>query len=239
MSTLYLVRHGQARLFTNDYDRLSELGYEQAAALGHYWQREGVHCDYAWSGTLKRQTETAATVARVMGEGGSGFPAIETQPGFNEYPAEDIVASFGAHLDDASSEVAGLRSAFEKAKTNEDRYRHHHRYLEAVIGRWFAEDYGGFEPDVGSREWRAGVVAALRSVVATAESGSTSVIFTSGGVIATIVQSVLEAPPVKAAELNWRVPNASVTRFTFSGQRMSLDRLNDVAHLDAGQLTYR
>jgi len=42
-----------------------------------------------------------------------------------------------------------------------------------------------------------------------------------------------------AADLNWRVHNGSVTRFTFSGSRVALDTFNDTAQLDAGMLTYR
>ena len=59
MSELFLVRHGQARLFTEDYDRLSDLGIGQAEALGHSWLEQGIRPDHVWTGTLKRQIGTA------------------------------------------------------------------------------------------------------------------------------------------------------------------------------------
>ena len=34
MGAIYLVRHGQAAFGTDDYDRLTEIGYTQAHLLG-------------------------------------------------------------------------------------------------------------------------------------------------------------------------------------------------------------
>ena len=41
MSSLALVRHGQASLFADDYDILSPLGEAQARHLGDHWARRG------------------------------------------------------------------------------------------------------------------------------------------------------------------------------------------------------
>ena len=59
MSTLTVVRHGQARPFDSNPDRLSALGEEQARTLGDYWKRLGVTFDEVWSGSLERQRQTA------------------------------------------------------------------------------------------------------------------------------------------------------------------------------------
>ncbi len=59
MSTLTVVRHGQARPFDPNPDQLSALGEEQARALAEYWKRTGVAFDEVWSGSLKRQRQTA------------------------------------------------------------------------------------------------------------------------------------------------------------------------------------
>ena len=42
MSELLVVRHGQASLFSDDYDVLSDLGREQAGRLGRAWQERGI-----------------------------------------------------------------------------------------------------------------------------------------------------------------------------------------------------
>ncbi len=37
MSSLFLVRHGQASFLERNYDKLSAKGEEQARILGRYW----------------------------------------------------------------------------------------------------------------------------------------------------------------------------------------------------------
>ena len=69
--------------------------------------------------------------------------------------------------------------------------------------------------------------------------GNTIAVFTSGGPVAISVQTILQAPEFKAAELNWRVHNCSVTRYTFSGERVTLDAFNDVSHLPVDMRSYR
>ena len=50
VSLLYLVRHGQASFFAEDYDRLSPLGELQARRLGEFFAARGVRFDAAYSG---------------------------------------------------------------------------------------------------------------------------------------------------------------------------------------------
>ena len=60
MSTLYLVRHGQASFGTDNYDQLSATGREQVQVLGNYFASLGERIDTIYSGALMRQRETAA-----------------------------------------------------------------------------------------------------------------------------------------------------------------------------------
>jgi len=64
MSTLYLVRHGQASAGTDDYDRLSELGKTQAELLGQWWQKQGFSADFTSHGSLQRQRDTVAKTSK-------------------------------------------------------------------------------------------------------------------------------------------------------------------------------
>lgn len=57
MSTLLLVRHGQARLFSDNYDRLSDLGLSQAEALADFWLERGIRPDSVFSGSMIRQRQ--------------------------------------------------------------------------------------------------------------------------------------------------------------------------------------
>ena len=75
MSDLFAVRHGQASMQADDYDRLSPLGRRQADVLGDYFLRLGACFDSVYSGTLARQRDTAEIVMsrlRGAGDGGDG-----------------------------------------------------------------------------------------------------------------------------------------------------------------------
>ena len=104
---------------------------------------------------------------------------------------------------------------------------------------WISNEYDA--PDLLSwQDFAGGVRQSLREVMKSAPRGSTTAVVTSGGPIGISVQTVLQAPQLEAAKLNWRVYNASLTRFTFSGARISLDQFNAIPHLtEAKWRTYR
>jgi broad specificity phosphatase PhoE len=62
MSHITLIRHGQANSEAKDeasYDRLSDLGHEQAGWLGAYLRDSQTHHTRLFTGTLRRHKETA------------------------------------------------------------------------------------------------------------------------------------------------------------------------------------
>lgn len=84
MSTVYLVRHGQAG--TRDaYDSLSELGERQARLLGEHFISQGVRFTSAYAGSLTRQQQTAEQISAAYGEAGVGFPPVTVDPGWDEF----------------------------------------------------------------------------------------------------------------------------------------------------------
>jgi len=239
MSTLLLVRHGQASLFTDDYDRLSDTGYRQAEALGKFWLERGIRPDSIYSGSMVRQQQTANKVGEVFTESGESWPSLILNAGLDEYPAEKITESILPALREVDNSFDELASELTSSKTHAGKYRSLHRLLEAVIERWVSNDYGNAEVPVSWKTFSDGVRRAIRDVITNADSGKTIALFTSGGPIAVSVQTILEAPDIKAADLHWRVHNCSVTRYTFSGARVSLDAFNDISHLPADMHTYR
>lgn len=239
MSTLLLVRHGQARIFTDDYDRLSDIGLRQAAALGEFWLERGIRPDSIYAGSLIRQQQTANRIGEIFGNAGEVWPSLNVNAGLNEYPAQQITESILPALRQADSSFDALASALKSSNSHEDKYRSIHRLLEAVIERWVSNDFGDAEVPVSWKTFSNGVRGTLRDVMSSAGRGKTVALFTSGGPVAVSVQTILEAPDIKAAELHWRVHNCSVTRYTFSGDRVSLDAFNDISHLPADMHTYR
>ncbi|MCX7557953.1 histidine phosphatase family protein [Sulfitobacter sp. F26204] len=66
MTHITLIRHGQANSGAKDeasYDRLSELGHDQAGWLGGYLQESDTHHMRLFTGTLRRHIETADSMA--------------------------------------------------------------------------------------------------------------------------------------------------------------------------------
>lgn len=85
MSTITLIRHGQAHAFDQDSDRLTELGFRQARTLGTFLQDQSF--DLVFRGSLRRHRETAEA---------AGYPDAIEDPGWNEYDATGILQRFAS-----------------------------------------------------------------------------------------------------------------------------------------------
>lgn len=239
MSRLIFVRHGQASFFSDDYDKLSPLGEEQSRVLAAYWLDRGLHIDKAYCGTLQRQRRTADLVGEAYTTAAMPWPELQILRGLNEYPADDIMGTLLPELVARDERFRRLQEDADNAPDDKARYRTFHRLLEAVMQEWINKTYesNGFMTWV---EFRDGVRTAIQEITQTEERGLTVAVFSSGGPIGVSVQTVLEAPDLKASELNWRINNCSLTEFTFSGDRIALDTFNAVPHItDPALLTYR
>lgn len=229
MSTLTLVRHGQAHAFDRESDRLTEIGVRQSQVLGEYWKRHGIRFDRTICGTLKRHEQTAHAVAST----GFALPAFERDPAWNEYPADLILQHLLPEIAARNDRISALHRAFLQAGA-EDRNRHFQRLLEPLMLCWMN---GEAHADVESAaDFLARVRAAFRSIVEDSRSGQNVVVFTSGGAIGVCVQTILDAPPAAFLDLNWRIRNTSLTEITYSQGRVALDSWNSMAHLEERDL---
>jgi broad specificity phosphatase PhoE len=97
LSTLYLVRHGQAG--TRDaYDSLSELGNHQARLLGEHFVSQGIQFDASYSGELSRQRQTAEQICMAYSVANVAFPSTETDRGWNEFDLEQVSCELAPQL---------------------------------------------------------------------------------------------------------------------------------------------
>lgn len=96
MSTLFLVRHGQASFGADDYDKLSPVGHQQAHLLGRYFADRGVRPVRVMTGTLRRQRETWAGIAAGLATAGIDTPPPLVRNSLDEYDAERILAAQAA-----------------------------------------------------------------------------------------------------------------------------------------------
>lgn len=230
MSRILLVRHGQACAFSDEPDRLSPLGWEQAKELGRYWLRHGSRFDAAYHGTLRRQRESYEAVAEACQQGGVSFPQAVVMPGLDEYTAQDLTTVIAPKLARKDPEFAPLWTAWQSNDDEVGRNRRFQLMFEALVRRWVDGrlDEPGLEP---WDAFRSRVTSALEEIRANQGRGVQVAVFTSGGPIGVAVQGCLNAPVLAAIEINWRVRNSSVTSFLFSGSRLSLDGFNELPHL--------
>ncbi len=230
MSTLTLVRHGQARAFEKDSDRLSGTGEVQSRMLGEYWaKRGGIHFDEVVTGSLTRHRQTEAQVRAA----GFMMPEARVDAGWNEYDAGAILGILGPALAAEDPTFAARKAEFDAMDNNgADRNRYFQRMFEILMDAWLTGRVtaDGVEPFAA---YRTRVNAAFERVRASEASNRNVVVFTSGGPIGLCVQRTLGAPDKAFLDINWRMHNCSITEFTFSKSRLSLDTLNTLPHLDA------
>jgi broad specificity phosphatase PhoE len=214
MGTLYLVRHGQASFGADDYDRLSELGTRQCAALGAWMRERGLAFEGVLRGTLVRHRQSLQAIASEL----PGLPEALEWPGLNEYDSHALLESV-AHT---------LSEPLPPPGTPEG-YRAHFRLLRVALQAWME---GRTQPR-GMPSWQGwldGVAGALDHV-RTSHAGDVLIV-SSGGPISTAVAQVLGAPAQAMVELNLRMRNSSVTEFAFGPKRHTLVTYNTLPHLE-------
>jgi broad specificity phosphatase PhoE len=219
VGTIYLVRHGQAAFGTDHYDRLTEIGFTQARLLGGYFGRRNIRFDAVFTGTLRRQTETAQGIFEGHAELGAQPP--ETFPGLDEYKPEAVMMALTGNFP---------APALAAARRDPIVVREHFRVLREALLAW-AEDRTRPE---GMPVWQAFQDAAVAALVEARQRfpDGNVLIVSSGGPIAAVVAAALNAPPATAVELNLRIRNSSLTEFAATPRRHNLVSFNGLAHLD-------
>lgn len=222
MGRLLLVRHGQASWGAEDYDVLTENGWEQSRLLGQALAARGVAPGLSITGGMRRHGETATGCLAEMRD------AVDTaaDPGWDEF---DHVAM-----------LAKLRPPFEGREPSGTEFR---AWFEEATDRWTS---GAYDKDYAEpfTEFTGRVEEALGRLAGMIGS-RTALVFTSGGPIAWAAASLLADDPGARAAL-WRrlnpvCVNTGVTRLVTGRRGVTLVTFNDHAHLDGvpDLLTYR
>jgi broad specificity phosphatase PhoE len=222
---IFVIRHGQAAFGTDDYDRLTATGVEQARHLGEYFAQRQVHLDALLMGSLTRHRQTAEAFASALRRQAPQLldeAAPEVFPALDEYdPRAVIEAHTGQTM--YPDEAAEARDPTV--------VRQHFRLLREALIAWAeARTEPGGMPTFA--KFQSGAMAVVETARERFRDGAV-VLITSGGPIGAIVAATLESPPRIAVELNLRIRNASVCEFAGSAKRHHLITFNSVAHLDS------
>lgn len=223
MGQILVVRHGQASFGADDYDVLSETGWEQGRRLGTWLAERGVAPTRIRTGGMRRHRETAEAVAAAAG----WEHEVQVDLGWDEFDHLGVVA---AYPDRPEGEL--------------DR-REFQRVFELATQRWTA---GGYDADY-PESWRGfvrRVREALDRACADAGPGGTVVVVSSGGPIAAACAALVDPDgddPATYARLwsrfNTVVVNSSVTRVVVGSTGARLLSFNEHPHLEGASLTYR
>lgn len=216
MTTLYLVRHGQASFTAENYDELSELGLRQSAWLGEHFAARGIVFARAVCGTLERQRQTARAILDAMGPAGAGMSAIE-HAGWNEYSGDALCKAY-------------LGEGWNRARATGD-VRGFYRVIKAALAEWSQDRLAGPLPETWG-EFGARVADAMRAACEGLPAGAAVFAASSGGAISRGVADLLQAPAQTAIELNLQYRNSAFCELFVSPRSMRLVSFNCIPHLE-------
>jgi broad specificity phosphatase PhoE len=226
MSTLTLLRHGQALFGASDYDALSDIGMEQAQATARYFAERGIVFDRILCGSLRRQRQTAEAVFALQSASGAQVREIEVVPALDEFadPADILAAAETAY---------GVPVHSDPQTPREVRLRHYN----TLIQDWAKGSARiGDKPDASVFRAATGRWLDDMTLSAPGANGPKSariLAVTSAGVIGACLAHLLGLPDRYIAEAAAVLGNCSLTEVVYSSKRRSLLGFNTTAHLPA------
>ena len=231
MSSIFLIRHGQASFGTDNYDRLSTLGRRQAEVLGEYLEHAGIKFDAVISGSLERQRDTARIA--------TGRDPDRVDARFNE---TDNDAHFEHYAPMLVKQHPELEELLERAKP-------HSRSFQLVLRRVFHHWVTTEEETPGMESWSSyseNAWQALSSLMKDYGRGVDLGLFTSGGTVATLVARVTGLPGTGVYQFFEPMINCSITRLVYNDDQVALQYYNDHSYFqvfgtqrDENLVTYR
>lgn len=206
MAEIILVRHGQANSQATDeesYDRLSDLGHQQARWLGAHMADTNPHFDRVLTGTLSRQVNTA----RAM-----GYDINEQDARLNEMAYFATARSIEA--------ATGL--------TTPQSPREYATHLPRMMAQWQQND--GL-PDM-PESFDTFQDRVTRAIEEAAALPGRTLMVTSGGVIGMVLRHVLSLDNGGMSKVMLQIMNSSFTRIEFIHGILMMGGFNATPHLD-------
>lgn len=228
MANIYLVRHGQASFGAENYDALSPLGERQCRLLGEWWRARGRGTGTVLCGPMRRHRQSFLAFAAGYDEA----LIAEDCPGLAEFDHENVIE---VHRPEFRDKAALVRFLAEHPQPRQA----FHEFFTHAVTRWHS---GGCDHEY-NESWPQFRARVLQAFAALRARGGDLMVFTSGGVIAVILQALLGLDNHRCFALNGIIANGSVTRLLYRADEVTLHSFNSTAHLDvhdeAALITYR
>jgi broad specificity phosphatase PhoE len=229
LSTLYLIRHGQAGARDN-YDQLSELGQQQAQQLGHYWATQQLTLDVVYAGSLRRQQHTAEIFSENVRAAGGTAPLPIVDERWCEF---SLAAVYQGLANKLCADDPAFAADYEEMKAILLREPHaiHSavgRCDRAVIRAWMAQRYADYAGESWDR-FRTRVERSLPDLLIHADWHIA--VFTSATPIAIWTGMALGLPNEKILDLMGVLYNSGLTVFKLRRDGVRLLSFNATPHL--------
>ena len=240
MSTLYLVRHGQASFGKEDYDQLSELGYQQAQVAGEYLSKITKPIIFV-SGSLKRQRQTLSEIKKGFSDADIKRAKSLELSEFNEFNHKDILNVVYPNFRELHSEMlSSLLTCPEAFKKFQVMYK-------SALLKWIEND-GNFNESFDEFTQRIKLgIDKLMSLVSSNDNSSESldesiVLVSSAGPISSCMQYGVDLSPKSAFLLCEEMVNTAISSLKFNDKgEATLSYFNNFQHLifSDSTVTYR
>jgi len=240
VSSLLLIRHGQASFGADDYDVLSALGVQQATYLGRFLakrSRNASTIDAIYVGPRKRQRDTAKHMAAAAAEHGCELPEAIELAGLDEYPAIELLKTWLPILTADDPAFANLLDGDDESRAQNHAYE---RAFECIVGKWM-----NGELDTGELEsfdtFAARVHDSNQHIMREQGRGKCVAVVTSGGPIAISMTRSLGLANDAMLRLAWVIANSSISEFRYrDAGELTLVSFNNTPHIEQPMLlTYR
>jgi broad specificity phosphatase PhoE len=238
LSSLYLIRHGQAGL-RHDYDTLSGLGRTQARLLGEYLAAQKVQFSTVYSGALTRQRETAREVLGAFVPAGIRTPEIQVDRRWNEFDLDAVYRAIAPRLREDDPEFRAEHEKLRQLLAQEDSPAHRTWTLSdtLVVRAWVEGRY-----EVPGESWQAFRERVLSAAEALSglPSGESVAVFSSATPIAVWVGMALALEGRHVMRLAGVTYNAALTTMRVRAGDVALFSFNGTPHLPEPHLrTFR
>jgi len=224
MGSIYLIRHGQASFGSENYDQLSELGERQATRLGQVLNQRLPKFDTVIMGSLYRHQQTAVNCLAEFGQNLDQVN-LKIDAGWNEYDHRNVLAQLNPEFATAAGTTEFIRKqenpkvAFEKI-------------FNDAMARWISNEDGTGYTELWN-SFTSRVDKAMQEVLT--HPAKSIAVFTSGGPISLVAQSLLGVPQDKIMDMNWTLMNCGVTKLVSTGSRVFVASLNEHTHFEGAE----
>jgi broad specificity phosphatase PhoE len=238
LSYIYLIRHAQAGTRDN-YDVLSELGQRQARLLGEHLASQRVELSAIYSGTLRRQRQTAELACEPIARNGLPAPDVLADERWNEFSLLSVYrAIMRQMMEDDEQFARDVREMQEAIRLDPHTTSGATgRCDAAVIRAWMENRY----PDYEGETWAAfrERIQSCPAAFSTHDPEKAIAVFTSATPIAILAGAALGLTDEKLLSILGVIYNTSMTVMRARGGELRLFTFNSAPHLDSSNRTFR